>query len=571
LSNHQYQEIMEKEGPTQEARQIENAVCEAVVEDAQDERAQPLTAKTVVLLMVCTYLGVALVAFLNLQQTIVSSYFAQLFHLVGSGYLARKIMATVGGQGDIVWITSILTISLVVLGPPMSQGADYWGRKWPVVVLGLFSTVGCIIVSRAKSIGMILAAQAIAGMAQASQPLLHAITSEIIARRHRPVAQIFNNIAAGLGGIVGLLVGGALTLHNIEGWRTYWYIAAAIYASSAAGAALLYNPPPRELQAHLSNTEKLRRLDWISYTLLLIGLTLFCVALSWSQNPYLWSNAHINAPFIVSIIALLMLGCYSHFVKKDGLFHHGLFSVNRNFALAEVAIFAEGMSFFASNNYFSFQMTELYGENQFRAALAYAVGFFSYIVCTTCAGIYCSKSRSVRFPLMVAFTLFTVYHVLIATTTVNTSKNPWGYIVILGLGLGIALNALIVVAQLSTPVDLISTASGLMISIRSLGGTVGLVIYNAVFNSVISSKLAENVFTAVMPFKLPPASAGSLIAALTAGEITVAEHIPGVTPQIIAAASLAIRETFALAFRNVWISAASFTFLLCAVRSHFLL
>ena len=91
-----------------------------------------------------------------------------------------------------------------------------------------------------------------------------------------------------------------------------------------------------------------------------------------------------------------------------------------------------------------------------------------------------------------------------ATTTVSTPTNPWGYIVISGVGLGICLNALIVLAQLSTPVDLISRASGLMISTRGFGGTVGLSIYNAVFNSAISSNLGPNVIRCSPAFESAP-------------------------------------------------------------------
>ena len=206
-----------------------------------------------------------------------------------------------------------------MLGPPISEAADYWGRKYLVIVLGLCGVVGCIIGSRANSIGMMFAAQAIASLSMASQPLLHAITSEIIARQYRPLAQIFNNIAAGFGGVVGLLVGGALTLNNVQGWRTYWYIAAGIYACSAIGITLLYHPRTRPLQAGLSAVEKIRRLDWISYILLLVGLSLFCTALSWSQNPYQWSNAHIIIPFVLGVIFMIILAIYSRFIKKGWL------------------------------------------------------------------------------------------------------------------------------------------------------------------------------------------------------------------------------------------------------------
>lgn len=63
-----------------------------------------------------------------------------------------------------------------------------------------------------------------------------------------------------------------------------------------------------------------------------------------------------------------------------------------------------------------------------------------------------------------------------ATTDQSTSLPVWGYPVLLGWALGMTLVALITIAQLSIPPELISIGSGLMISIRSLGATIGIAI-----------------------------------------------------------------------------------------------
>lgn len=70
-----------------------------------------------------------------------------------------------------------------VLGPPISQAADYWGWKWFAVTLTLLGCVGCIIVSRATTI----AGEMVAGLEYGSQPLLYAVASEILPR-YRPLA-----------------------------------------------------------------------------------------------------------------------------------------------------------------------------------------------------------------------------------------------------------------------------------------------------------------------------------------------------------------------------------------------
>lgn len=151
------------------------------------------------------------------------------------------------------------------LGPIAAQMADYCrfnhigsfascelkltksrGRKWFLVVLTGFGCIGSIIVARADSFGMAIAGFAVGGFSCVTQPLLHAVVSEVLPRRFRSWAQTSVNIAVALGAIYGLLVGGALTASNPENFRIYFYISAGFYTLVAIACALLYRPPPEK-------------------------------------------------------------------------------------------------------------------------------------------------------------------------------------------------------------------------------------------------------------------------------------------------------------------------------------
>src|SRR2546423_6435174 len=481
-------------------------------------------------------------------------------NVVGSGALARTIAAVVGGSSDIIWPSSTIAILTVVLSPPVSQAADYWGRKWFLVGLTACGCIGSIIVSRASSIGMAIAGFVVGGISFGAQPLLHAVTSEILPRKYRPLAQGTVNTSAALGAIIALLMGGSLTRNsNPEGFRIYWYVGAAVYAVTAAICAILYNPPPRKLQVELTQREKLHRLDWIGYMLLAAGLVFFCMGLSWSQNPYPWTNAHVLATFLIGIVVSLALIIYEWRFKSDGMFHHDLFG-SRNFAIALGCVFVEGLVFFSANNYFSFEVSTLYTTDPLIVSVHYSIVFITDIVASMVSGAYGSISKSIRLPTTCAFTLFLIFNILMANINVQTSNlNIWGYPVFLGTGLGMCLSALLAVAQLSTPPQLIATASGLMISVRSLGGAVGLAIYDAVFNHGVAANLGSKVAAATLPLGLPSASIGPLIAGLTSGDLAAVGRVTGATPKIITAAVLALQEAFVIAFRYVWIAAGCFT------------
>jgi hypothetical protein len=125
--------------------------------------------------------------------------------------------------------------------------------------------------------------------------------------------------------------------------------------------------------------------------------------------------------------------------------------------------------------------------------------------------------------------------------------------------LGTALNTLVVVAQLSTPPELISITTGLMIATRSFGGTEALSIDTAILSNTLSSKIPAKVAAATIPLGLRPAHLDELLGALTAGNTTALAEIPRTSPRIIAAAGTAVKESYALEFHYIWVTSAAFS------------
>jgi len=337
--------------------------------------------------------------------------------------------------------------------------------------------VGSIIISRATLMNVAIAGQVIAGISYGAQPLNHAVPSEVLPRKWRPYAQGFVNVAAAAGGFTALLVGGALTRNgNHVGFREFWYIGAGFYAIGAIICVFLYNPPLRELQISLTLSQKLHLLDWTGYFLLSAGLVLICVGLSWAENPYSWKDPHVLGTFLVGIFFTAALILYETKFTKQGMFHHDLFRRGRNFAIALACVFVEGIVFFATNNYFAFQVATMYETDTLIIMIRYSITFILFGVCAIGAGAFCSRLKAVRLPNVVAFTSFLIFFTLMITSTPGMSQQVWGYPVFLGLGLGACLCSLVTAAQLCTPPELISLASGLMIGVRSLGGSIGLAV-----------------------------------------------------------------------------------------------
>ncbi|KAH6854698.1 major facilitator superfamily domain-containing protein [Chaetomium sp. MPI-CAGE-AT-0009] len=487
-------------------------------------------------------------------------YFAQLVSLVGAGVQGQTIGAHFNDTSKVVWFASAIAIFTVVLGPIVSQAADYWGRKWFLVTLTLAGAVGSVVISRASSLNMVIAGFCLIGTAFGTQPLLHVVASEVLPRRWRGWAQACPLMFSTLGSLVGLFVGAALnrtSSPNSDGFRYYFYMAMACYLLAAIACALVYNPPPLPGQLALTQREKLAKLDWVGYFLFSTGLVLFSVGLSYSNNPYEWTDPRVSATFAVGITLSLTLILYETYHKADGIFHNGLFSRNRNFAIATLAIFLEGLAFFAVNSYFAFQVTVLYESDAMLSAARYSLKFVFTAVFGCVAGWRATRTRRVRWITVAALALLLAFFVCMATSGRGSDAAVWGYAVLMGVAFGVVLTTLVTVAQLSTPPELISIASGLFISVRSLGGNVGLAIYNAVYNAAMA-RLDGNVGDAVVPKGLPVEELPRFVTALVGSNETALGRIPGATPEIIDRGTTALLDTYVVAFRHVWITAGCF-------------
>lgn len=489
------------------------------------------------------------------QQSIAGVYFATIVHITGSGLLAQSIAKELRGPSLSVWVSLGITIPPACLGPTISLAADFWGRKWLVTSCMMMGFIGALIVSRASGIEQAIAGQVIAGFAQPGQALVHAIISEITPRKYRPYAQMTLMISVGLGAVTSLYVAGAFAQHNQQGFRNFMYFAAALYFCIAAVMAVMYRPAPRTIQ-HLTLSEKIQRFDIGGSLLTLVGFLGLCIGLGWSNNPYKWTNAHVLVPFVTGVCCIIALPLYSSFIKPDGIWHRDFFH-SRNFAIGMLCIFFEGFLFFGFVNYLPYQIAFLYGKNLFDTALEISIAFYLVPIGAALAGAYATRTKSLRVPLVLSFIFMVGFYGPLAGAGLSDNTQIWGLCVLFGLALGTATPIVVTLVQLSVPAELISTVSGLVMATRAIGGSVGLAVFAAIFNSAVSDNFAPRVAAAALPLGLPQSSLGQLLGGLAANDQAILQHTPGITPQIIQASVFAMLQAFRIAFRNVYIMCAA--------------
>ncbi|GKZ22602.1 hypothetical protein AbraIFM66951_011485 [Aspergillus brasiliensis] len=483
--------------------------------------------------------------------------FANLFSVIGAGSLAQSTAELLGDASVYIWFSSCISIIPLALMPPLSQIADYWGRRWVMLITSLGGIVGPLLVSRAQNVGTAIAGFCLLGVGISNQAQIYTIPSEVLHRKYRGWGQASANFSSGIGGLTGALMAGALVQGNAENFRIYWYTATGLFAIAIVGIYFGYTPPPRETESALSTRQKLWSLDWVGYVLLSPSVALISMALQWSGNPYNWANGHVLGPFIVGVVILIMFAIYEWY-KPDGILHHGLFR-HKNFPLAAVVIFLEGLTFYTCNAFYAYEITVVYGVSLFGAELRFIILFVGSATTSVVLGAYTTKTKQVREPMALGFILLVIFNAYMATIKLSSSvSHLWGITILAGLGLGLILNATMVVAQMATPSDMISVTTGFVSAVRAFGGSIGIAINNAILSSSLQTALPKDVAAAVEPLGFPSANLGLLIEALAEDSEAALAQVPGTTPTIIAAATKGLRAAYAHSFGNAWIAAACF-------------
>jgi hypothetical protein len=105
----------------------------------------------------------------------------------------------------------------------------------------------------------------------------------------------------------------------------------------------------------------------------------------------------------------------------------------------------------------------------------------------------------------------------------------------------------------------IGLATGILGSIRAVGGAVAQALYVSILMNKVSTYIPEYVVPAATNAGLPASSLPALFAGITAGNFTA---VPGITPDIIATTSAAVTHAYLSSFHVVFYATIPFGCLL---------
>jgi EmrB/QacA subfamily drug resistance transporter len=391
------------------------------------------------------------------------------------------IVGELDGVSHMLWITTAYILAATIMMPIYGKLGDLMGRKnLLLIAIGLFM-VGSIVGGLATGMTELIVGRAIQGLGGGGLMILsQAIMAEVVPARERGRYVGFMGAVFAVSSVAGPLLGGWFT--ESIGWRWCMWINIPLGLLALASAVFFIHLPHRERGKV--------RLDVTGMALLAIASTALVLFTSWGGNTYDWNSA-----VIISLIALTVVAAVAFvFVERraaEPVMPLSLFK-SRNFNLTTAAGLLVGIAMFGALAYMPTYLQMVTGVSATRAGLLMIPMMGTLLVTAIVSGR--AVTRTGKYKWLPVFGAGFVAIALGLLSTMSASTAVWitcAFLAIMGLGLGLTMQILVLVVQNSFPLAVVGTATASNNYFRQIGASLGAAVVGSLFTTRLVDLLTE--------------------------------------------------------------------------------
>ncbi len=436
-----------------------------------------ITPRQRTLVLVGTMVGMLVAA---VSQTIVTT-------------VLPTIARDLNGADMLTWVFTGAMLATAVVTPLFGKLSDLYGRR-NLYILGVATfLVGTLVCAMAGTMDLLVAGRVIQGIGMgAIMPLAMAIIADVVPANERGKWQGLMGAVFGLATVLGPLSGG--WINDAVGWRwTFWLV-----VPLAVVALVLI-----VTQMHIPFERRHARVDWPGFVAFGIGLSALLLALSEGGKTHPWDSARIVGLLATSAVALVAF-VFVELRASEPLIPMHLFR-DRNVWTTTVASLAIGGGMYAGTFYVPLFMQSVAGLSSSDSGEALIPLMLGLIFTSIGSGILVSKTGRYRGmiivgPVIGAGGLWLLAQLGPDATVLDTA---WR-VAILGAGLGLVMQNVMLVAQNTVELRFTGVVTSLLTLARTLGGTICVAILGTVYANHLADDMREQFA------KVPRAFAGSL-------------------------------------------------------------
>jgi EmrB/QacA subfamily drug resistance transporter len=425
------------------------------------------------------------------------------------------IVGDLGGLNHLSWVVTAYLLTSTVSVPLYGKVSDLLGRKIVFQAAIVIFVAGSMLAGLSQNMLELVLFRALQGVGGGGLiSMAQAIIGDIVAPRERGKYQGYLGAVFAFASVVGPLLGGWFVDHLT--WRWVFYVNVPVGAIALVVTSSVLNVNFRRVQ---------HAIDYVGAALVMGSATCLLLVTVWGGVQYPWGSPTILG-LAVAGVALLVL-----FILQEGRAAEPVIPLrlwrDPVFSVASGLEFLVGFAMFGAIIFLPLYLQTVGGASAENSGLLILPLMAGLMVSSIASGRMITRSgRYKRFPILGTATI-AVGMYLMSTMGVGTSRITSSlYMVVLGLGIGMIIQVMVLAVQNSVPHSDLGTATATETFTRSMGGAFGVAIYGAIFNNRLAFNLAQ----------LLPGGTGSVDA----------DRLQG-SPQAIRALPPAIREPVLLA------------------------
>ncbi|HWA66208.1 MAG TPA: MDR family MFS transporter [Mycobacteriales bacterium] len=421
-----------------------------------------LTQRQIRLVFVGLILGMFLAA---LDQTVVAT-------------ALPTIVGDLGGLNHLSWVVTSYILASTVTVPLWGKLGDLYGRKGFFQAAIVIFLIGSALSGAAQNLDMLIAFRAIQGLGAGGLIVgAQAIIGDVVppAERGRYTGLIGSAFA--VASVAGPLIGGFFT--DDLTWRWVFYINLPIGAIALVAVATFL---------HGDMTKVDHKIDYPGAAVLSLAVTALILMLTWGGVNYAWGSATIIGLGVGSLIL------FAVFVRIESVADEPIVPLhlfrNSVFRTSFVTGGTVGFSMFGALTFLPLFLQVVHGASPTVSGLEMAPIMAFVLIMSIVSGRRITATGTYRrFPIggtiLMAIAIYMFSHLTASTPFWQTTI----VMAVMGTGLGMTMQVLLLVAQNSVEYSELGVATSLAAFGRSIGGAVG----TAVFGTIFSTRLAHDL------------------------------------------------------------------------------
>ena len=405
----------------------------------------------------------------SLDQTIVST-------------ALPTIVGELGGLQHLSWVVTAYLLASTVSTPLYGKLGDLYGRKGVFQVAIVIFLIGSVLCGIAQNMTMLIAFRGIQGIGGGGLMVgAQAIIADVVSPRERGRYQGYFGAVFGASSVAGPLIGGFFTDHL--SWRWVFYVNVPLGVVALAVTTVVLRLPAGRVE---------HSIDYWGAAFLTAGVTSLVLLTTWGGTQYAWGSPEIVGLGIVTLVSLALFVAVESRTAEPILPLH-LFR-QRVFTVASAVGFILGLSLFGTITYLPLFLQLVTGASATNSGLLLLPLMAGLLTSSIVSGQVISRSGRYRLFPIVGTALMCAGMLMLSRIDAATTQGAVSLdMVVLGLGLGLVMQVLVLAVQSSVERGDLGVATSAATFFRSVGGSVGTAIFGAVFANRLSGNLAHDL------------------------------------------------------------------------------